>query len=74
MPLPFYYLVNHTRKEFCFFDNNKSIFLVLETMLNQNNHWNRNDDDIRIGSEGSCSTSLLGFLVNSMGYNEIYNE
>jgi hypothetical protein len=64
-----YYLINHTHKEFCFFDNTNPIFVVLENALKNNTNW-KITDDIRIGSEGTTTNTLLGYLINELKYME----
>ena len=67
MSPPTYYLINHTRKEFCFFENDISIFLVLDATLTKYIHW-KTTDDICIDSEDACSCALMEDLVNDGGY------
>jgi len=69
MSHPHYYLVNHTQKEFCYFDNDKPIFIVLENALKNNIGWNLTHD-IRIGSEGTSTTIFINYLINDLGYVE----
>ena len=70
MSPPSYYLVNHTRKEFCFFDNELPIFLVLESALQKHTNW-KNTDNVRIKSENSGSCIVLEYLTNDMEYKNL---
>ena len=67
MSPPAYYLINHTRKEFCFFENDISIFVVLDAALKKYTNWEKTDD-ICIDSDDACSCDLLEELVNDAGY------
>ena len=67
MSPPTYYLINHTRKEFCFFDHDISIFTVLDDTLNTHIHW-KNTDNILISSELAGSCALLEHLTNVAEY------
>ena len=72
MSPPSYYLVNHTRKEFCFFENKLSIFVILEVALQKHTNWN-NIDNVSIESENSGSCILLEYLTNDMEYTNLDN-
>uniref|UniRef100_A0A6C0DR30 Uncharacterized protein n=1 Tax=viral metagenome TaxID=1070528 RepID=A0A6C0DR30_9ZZZZ len=65
----YFYLINHNCKEFCFFENSYSIFLILETAMKINNHW-KATDDIRVEMEGTCSSAFLQTLINDKNYHE----
>jgi hypothetical protein len=69
MPHPYYYLLNHTCREFCFFDNTKPILMIIEIALQKNTRW-KSTDDIHIGCECKGNGLLLGYLVNQMEYVE----
>lgn len=70
MSPPSYYFVNHTRKEFCTFDNDISIFLSITNAIEQNNGW-KNTDNITIESELSGETALVEFMMNTQGYKDL---
>jgi hypothetical protein len=70
MSPPSYYLVNHTRKEFCFYEDELPIFLALEMVLQKHTNW-KNTDNVRIKSENSCSCTVLEYLTNDMEYKNV---
>ena len=67
MSPPSYYFINHTRKEFCSFDNNKPIFQELTEALHWNIGWTF-QDFIHIDKELSNSTVLIEYLMTEKGY------
>lgn len=69
MSPPNYYLINHTRREFCYFEIGISIFNVLDDIL-KNKKWEKTDD-IRIDSEYAGSVALLEYLVNNVEYKDV---
>jgi hypothetical protein len=70
MSPPSYYLVNHTRKEFCLFENELPIFLALEIVLDKHKNW-RNLDNVLIESDNSGSCIVLEYLTNEMEYKNL---
>jgi hypothetical protein len=64
-----YYLINYTRKEFCFFNNKYTIFVIIETALRKNVHW-KIEDEICIKSEGFSSIDYLNMMINTEQYIE----
>ena len=60
MSLPSYYLVNHTRKEFHYFDNKQSIFKILKESLEAYPEW-KETDDLHVESEDG-STDYIEYL------------
>jgi hypothetical protein len=60
---PTYYLVNHTTKEFCFFENDASIFDVLEEAIKKCK-WKKTDH-VAIDSEDASHYYLLDYLKNN---------
>jgi len=70
MSPPCYYFVNHTRKEFCLFDNYISIFFSLDNAITNNPGW-KNTDKIIIESELAGATNLLEFMINTEGYTDL---
>ena len=72
MSPPSYYLVNRTRKEFCYFENEEPIFKVLrESFLKYD--W-RYTDAIHIESELSDYTRFVEHLSNGLGYIDVGEE
>ena len=63
MSEPTYYFINNTRREFCYFDNDYSIFQELTNAVNFNTGWTL-QDDIRIHSEPSNSTVLVELMID----------
>ena len=70
MSPPSYYFVNHTRKEFCVFDNMISIFFSLDNAIANNPGW-KNTDKIIIESELAGYTHLVEFMINTQGYTDL---
>jgi hypothetical protein len=70
MSPPCYYFVNHTRKEFCLFDNEISISFSMSNAIANNPGW-KNTDTICIDSELAGETSLIEFLMNDKGYTDL---
>lgn len=66
-----YYLVNRTRKEFCYFENGEPIFKVLREALLKYD-WIYTDN-IHIESEVS-DDALVEHLANGLGYIDIGEE
>lgn len=66
-----HYLVNHSKREFCYFDNvDKSIFSELERTY-ADYGWT-NHDDIRVDSEPKSDESWIWeHLVNDMEYKNV---
>ena len=71
MSPPSYFLINYTRKEFCFFDQELSIFHILDQALVTNKHW-KPTDDVRIQSDSSVA--LLEHLTNTLEYTNLDND
>ena len=69
MSRPSYYLVNHTRKEFHYFENKQSIFKVLQESLAYPG-W-KETDDLHVESELSDSTALIEHLLNDLEYKDL---
>ena len=70
MSPPTYYLINHSQKEFCYFENDIPIFHILDAILEKYDHWSKNDD-IVIDSQDACSSDLVEYLVNDAGYRDM---
>ena len=70
MSPPCYYFVNHTRKEFCLFDNKISVFFSLNNAIENNPGW-KNTDNITIESELAGESSLIEFLMNDKGFKDM---
>lgn len=70
MSQPTYYLINHTRKEFCYFENEIPIFQTLDAILKKYPQW-KNTDDITVDSQDACSSDLVEHLVNDAGYTDL---
>ena len=71
MSPPSYYFINHTRKEFAYFDTETlTIFKILEIALKNYVGWT-STDDIRIDSELSDSCELVMHLINNLGYTDL---
>ena len=58
---PDYFFINHTRKEFCSFDNNESIIHSIELAVYKNVGWEITDD-IRVESQLDSDTDIIDFL------------
>jgi hypothetical protein len=56
-----YFFINHTRKEFCCFDNNESIIQSIELAIYKNIGWEMTDD-IRVESQLASDTDVLDYL------------
>ena len=56
-----YFFINHTRKEFCSFDNNESIIHSIELAIYKNVGWQMTDD-IRVESQLDSDTDIIDFL------------
>ena len=65
-----YYLINHTHKEFCYVEHDMPIFHVLDEIMMKFDHWTKSDD-IVIDSQDACSSELVEYLVNDLGYMDI---
>ena len=65
-----YYLVNHTRKEFHYFENQQSIFKVLQESLAAYPEW-KETDDLHVESELSDSTDLIEHFLNDLEYKDL---
>jgi len=65
-----YYLINHTIKEFCFFDGEKPILLIMDSIFKKYIHWKK-EHDIRIGSEGMTNCDYINDIINNQLYIEI---
>jgi len=72
IPLPpSYYLINHTRKEFAYFDAyTLSIFKVLEIALKNYVGW-QSSDDVRIDSEAFDSCESIMHLIINLKYRDL---
>jgi len=70
MSPPSYYLVNHSRKEFHYFENKQSIFKVLQESLAYPG-W-KDTDDLHVESELSGSTVLIEHLLNDLEYKDLH--
>ena len=68
-----YYFVNHTRKEFCLFDNRMSIFRSLELALANNMGWQKTDT-IYVDSQGASDTHMWEHYVNDLAYVDVNNH
>ena len=69
-----YYLINHTHKEFCYVEHDMPIFHVLDEIMLKFDHWTKSDD-IVIDSQDACSSDLVEYLVNDLGYIDMdYDE
>jgi hypothetical protein len=66
---PVYFLLNHTRKQFWCFENNKSLPKIIEIAVKNIEDWEITDE-IFIESECACY-GLLPPLVMDKGYKEI---
>ena len=74
MSPPTYYLINHSQKEFCFFENDMPIFHVLDEIMKRFDHWTKTDD-IVVDSQDACSSDLVEHLINELGYSDMdYDE
>jgi hypothetical protein len=62
-----YYLLNHTLSEFCYFDENISIFDSLEKILVKWPEWKR-DHVICVMAEEYCKTEATDTLLHERGY------
>lgn len=68
---PSYYLINHTRKQFAYFDAYTiSIFKVLEIALKNYIDW-QSSDDVRIDSEVFDSYELIMHLIIDLKYRDL---
>jgi hypothetical protein len=65
-----YYFVNNTRKEFCLFNNEISIFYSLSNAIENNAGW-KNTDSIAIETEIAGETALMGYLINKKGFKDM---
>ena len=54
---PSYFFINHTKKEYCLFDNNESIIASIELAIYKNLKW-ESTDDIRVEFQDSNSTAV----------------
>jgi len=73
-PPPCYYFINHTRRQFCLFDNEISVFFSVSNALNTNPGW-KDTDSISIDCEPAGSTDLVEYLMNGRGYKNMdYHE
>jgi hypothetical protein len=61
-----FYLINHSAKEFCTFDNGIPILTAFKQALRANN-W-QSTDDICVDYEDTNSFDLLNHLVNALVY------
>ena len=69
-----YYLINHTRKEFCNFNTKIPVFELLSMILNVYPTWN-NTDDIKVDSEYSNDSSLLFIhLIKDLKYKDLDHQ
>jgi len=73
MSEPTYYFINNTRREFCCFDNDYSIFEELMNAVNFNTGWTL-QDDIRVHSEPPGSTVILKHLINDLHFVNLDHE
>jgi len=62
----YYFFVNHTKKEYCMFDNNESIIASIEIAVYKNADWDTSDD-IRVESQLADKTTLFDYLTGE-GY------
>ena len=56
-----YFFINHTRKEFCSFDNTESIIHSIELAIYKNIGWEITHD-IRVESQIASDTDVLDYL------------
>jgi hypothetical protein len=70
-----YYLVNHTRKEFCWFNAKRSLYEELDDLFAKYTQWSRTEM-IRIeGEEESKSPDLWDHLTQNLCYLDLnYHE
>ena len=73
MSPPSYYLVNRTRKEFCYFENEESIIKILRDAFLEYDTWRYNDDVI-IESEDAGYTFLVEHLTTGLGYVDLDDQ
>ena len=62
MSSPEFYFVNHTRQEYCYFDNSESIVLCIETAIHKYESWEITDD-IRVESQLASDTDVIDYLT-----------
>ena len=70
MSPPSYYFVNHTCKEFCYFDENVQIFQELINVVNVNEGWTIYDE-IKVDVELYGDTHLIEYLTNELNYKNL---
>ena len=56
-----YFFINHTKKEFCWFDSEESIIHNIELAVYKNVGWEMTDD-IRVQAQLADDTALLDYL------------
>ena len=61
MSPPEYFFINHTRKEFCSFDNSESIIHCIELAIYKNVGWEMTHD-IRVESQLASDTDVFDYL------------
>ena len=66
---PGYFFINHTRKEYCQFDNSDSIIAAVELAIYKNETW-VSSDDIRVEYQDSGSTDVWE-LMGDNGYKDL---
>jgi hypothetical protein len=67
-----YYIINHTRKEICFFDEENSIIHILEDAINSHISW-EDTDDIRIQCEVGRPIKFATY-IREQGYKYVIGE
>ena len=69
-----YYLINHTKKEFCGFNTDIPVFEMLELALKTYINW-KDSDNIRIDSEWSSNSCfLMEHLMNNLNYRDVESK
>ena len=61
-----YFFINHSKKQYCMFDNNESIIASIEIAIYKNAGW-ETTDDIRVESQLTDKTTLFDYLTGE-GY------
>jgi len=69
MSEPDFFFINHTRKEYCAFDNNESIIHSIELAVYKNLKWEITDD-IRVDTQSLEKNELFNYL-DGEGYKNL---
>jgi hypothetical protein len=65
-----FYLINHTTKEYCIFENSISIIKSIETTIKLYENWSL-IDDIRVDFQLSNQTDVISHLENNLKFRDL---